>query len=187
MSLPIDTSVARGPGKPRVAEGTNVRPPQLSVEGGRGSRTITPAPAGVREPLPAPATGRSWTLPLPVTALLNANQRPHWTARHRITKEIREAAAWTARAARVPPLTKAHIICEIRFANAIRRDVANWSSPSAKAAIDGLVDAGVLPDDDALHLIGPDMRLGPVEPGIPRRGRYGRLVLHVYEITEGDG
>ena len=31
--------------------------------------------------------------------------------------------------------------------------------PTLKALVDGLVDAGLLPDDDARHLQGPDMRL----------------------------
>jgi hypothetical protein len=44
---------------------------------------------------------------------------------------------------------------------------------------DGLVDAGVLPDDDAAHLDGPDMRIGDVCHG-------GRLVLHLTETPGGE-
>jgi hypothetical protein len=32
--------------------------------------------------------------------------------------------------------------------------------PTLKAAIDGLVDYGLLPDDTNAHLIGPDLRQG---------------------------
>jgi hypothetical protein len=46
---------------------------------------------------------------------------------------------------------------------------------SAKAAVDGLVDAGVLTDDSDEYLTGPDMRPGPVE-------KSGRLVLHITEL-----
>ncbi len=37
------------------------------------------------------------------------------------------------------------------------RDVGNVS---VKAAIDGLVDYGLIPDDDDAHLLGPDLRRG---------------------------
>jgi crossover junction endodeoxyribonuclease RusA len=40
------------------------------------------------------------------------------------------------------------------------------------------LDAGVLPDDDAEHLIGPDMRLGEIHP-------RGRLVLTITEVPGG--
>jgi hypothetical protein len=36
--------------------------------------------------------------------------------------------------------------------------------PTVKAAVDGFVDAGLLADDDHLHVIGPDMRHGGVGP-----------------------
>jgi len=55
-----------------------------------------------------------------------------------------------------------------------RRDPANWY-PSFKACVDGLVDAGVLNDDDHAHVIGPDMRIGPV---VPR----SQLVLYIRQL-----
>jgi hypothetical protein len=36
--------------------------------------------------------------------------------------------------------------------------------PTVKAVVDGFVDAGLLADDDHLHVIGPDMRHGGVGP-----------------------
>jgi crossover junction endodeoxyribonuclease RusA len=36
--------------------------------------------------------------------------------------------------------------------------------PTVKAAVDGIVDAGLLVDDDHEHLVGPDMRRGPKGP-----------------------
>lgn len=38
-----------------------------------------------------------------------------------------------------------------------RRDPGNWY-PTAKAIVDGLVDAGILIDDDHTKVVGPDMR-----------------------------
>jgi predicted nucleic acid-binding Zn ribbon protein len=36
--------------------------------------------------------------------------------------------------------------------------------PTVKAVVDGFVDAGLLFDDDHVHVIGPDMRHGGVGP-----------------------
>ena len=83
-----------------------------------------------------------------------------------------------ARAARVPRLERAHVLAEYQPPDGRRRDPANWY-PSFKACIDGLIDAGVLPDDDAAHLDGPDMRLGEPYP-------KGRLVLTVTELPGGE-
>ena len=45
----------------------------------------------------------------------------------------------------------------IGWADNRKRDVNNWQ-PTAKALVDGLVDAGVLEDDNDAHLVGPDLR-----------------------------
>ncbi|MGW4469696.1 hypothetical protein ACWENQ_08485 [Nonomuraea sp. NPDC004354] len=119
---------------------------------------------------------RSWTIELPAgMELLNSNQRCHWRVRAERTKRIRSTAEILARGAKIPLLARAHIIGEFRPPDRRRRDVANLY-PSFKAAIDGLVDAGVLEDDDDTHLVGPDMRLGPVG--------LGQLVLHIHELFE---
>ncbi|MFD0889967.1 hypothetical protein ACFQ08_35955, partial [Streptosporangium algeriense] len=74
----------------------------------------------------------------------------------------------------IPALQRAHVFGILHPATRGRRDPANWY-PSFKAAIDGLVDAGVLVDDDDRHLVGPDMRIGPVVKG-------GQLQLLVIEL-----
>lgn len=134
---------------------------------------------------------RTWTVVLPPLELLNANHRLHWTKVVKVVSEIRTAAGWAARAAKVPHLARAHIECELRFWDTRRRDPSNWASPSAKAAIDGIVDAGVLDDDDDKHLDGPDMRLGRIDPSLAyvtsvtgKRVRQARMVLHITELPE---
>ena len=118
---------------------------------------------------------RMWTVPLPAgMALLNANRRHHHHTRARLTRELRGTALVYTKAARVPHLERAHIVVEYRPPDKRRRDVHNLF-PSAKAAVDGVVDAGVLTDDSDAYLIGPDMRLGAVEP-------LGRLVIHITEL-----
>lgn len=59
-----------------------------------------------------------------------------------------------------------------------RRDPANWY-PSFKALLDGLVDQGVLQDDDHTRLVGPDMRIGEVAAG-------SRLALHIRDLGSSD-
>jgi crossover junction endodeoxyribonuclease RusA len=122
---------------------------------------------------------RTWVIELPAgIELLNANQRHSWRYKARVTAELRRTAGWAARAARVPRLERAHVLAEYQPPDGRRRDPANWY-PSFKACIDGLIDAGVLPDDDAAHLDGPDMRLGEPYP-------KGRLVLTVTELPGGE-
>ncbi|MGI3198472.1 hypothetical protein ACRJ4B_15955 [Streptomyces sp. GTA36] len=115
--------------------------------------------------------------------LINANQRIHEKARARLTKKIRAAAMEAVSecpslmealaAAKPQPLfQRAHILGVLHPSSAgRRRDPANWYG-SFKAAVDGLVDAGLFDDDDHLHVVGPDMRLGEKRKG-------GQIVLVV--------
>ncbi|MEW2081060.1 hypothetical protein [Streptomyces sp. NPDC005283] len=121
--------------------------------------------------------GRRFRVAMPSRlTLLNANQRPHHYQRAEITKVLRRAG-WAA-SRRIPHLERAHIIGVLHPNDRQRRDPANWY-PSFKACIDGLVDQGVLDDDDHTRVIGPDMRIGHVVKG-------GRLVLHIRDLTPVD-
>ncbi|MFF3127232.1 hypothetical protein ACFVRD_34130 [Streptomyces sp. NPDC057908] len=130
---------------------------------------------------------RRFTITLPPgLRLLNANQRVHYRVRAEFTEAIRGAAMAqcsedpTMRAALglvgdQPLMQHAYILGVLHPPSRRRADPANWY-PSFKAAVDGLVDAGVLEDDDHTRLIGPDMRMGPVAKG-------GQLALHIQELT----
>src|SRR6478735_3606153 len=96
-------------------------------------------------------------IPLAHRKWITENQRLHWASRWRQTRLWREAGQVGARNMRIPHLDRALIICEMNFAINRRRDPANWL-PTAKAIVDGLVDAGILDDDDEKHVLGPDMR-----------------------------
>lgn len=113
----------------------------------------------------------------PGMRLLTSNQRMHWRPKAKLTKEIREAACDAATRALVPNLARVHIIATLHPHDRRRRDPANWY-PTFKAAVDGIVDAGVLDDDDHTRVVGPDMRLGE-----PVRG--GRVVLELIELPDG--
>lgn len=104
---------------------------------------------------------KSWRIALPEgTYLLNDNQRLHHRRKAEYINLIRHAAAVTARAAKLPAFERIHVFYVIHPKPGIRRrDPGNWS-PTAKAAIDGLVDAGVVPDDNSERVLGGDPRLG---------------------------
>jgi len=121
---------------------------------------------------------QSWRLALPAkTKLINANQNLHFRRKAEMVKVIRNAAWTMARHSNIPALQRAHIYFVIHPDTSIkRRDPGNWA-PSAKAAVDGLVDAGVLPDDDCTRLIGPDPRIGT-----PVKG--SQLVLWITDLDQ---
>ena len=113
------------------------------------------------------------TVPAPC-AWIDANDRGmHWAKKAKLTRQWRDATCWAARAARLPAFTtRVHITATIHKVHGRTYDAANWA-PTAKAAVDGLRDAGVLLEDDNRHVIGPDMRQGHRAPD----GAFLRLVI----------
>lgn len=96
---------------------------------------------------------------IPPAALINSNQRLHFHAKAKLTRAWRDMAHDHALyvAENGVRHDQAHITVAFRFPTNRRRDVGNLY-PTAKAIVDGLVDAGLLPDDDDKHITGPDMR-----------------------------
>ena len=109
----------------------------------------------------APARQRPHVLHIPAPCeWLNANDRLHWAVKARLTREWRNAAAWAARDAGLPTITRhVHITASIHKLHGRQYDASNWA-PTGKAAIDGLRDAGVLIEDSNKYVTGPDMRAG---------------------------
>ena len=61
-------------------------------------------------------------------------------------KEWREAFAWLAKKERIPPMRWINVTAQPFQKRGRLQDTAACN-PSVKAAIDGIVDAGVVPDD----------------------------------------
>lgn len=106
----------------------------------------------------------------------NADRRLHHYARARKIRAWRDITAWRSRG--MPTMPPCRIVCELRFPDRRLRDPGNWY-PTAKACLDGLRDSGVLVDDDAAHVIGPDMRLGPVVHRMQQA-----IVIHIWPLEE---
>lgn len=94
-------------------------------------------------------------------SFITANQRLHWAVRSVLVRKWREQTAWAAKSARIPAFTEpVRITATVhRDHNRGRFDATNWA-PTAKACVDGLVDAKVLVDDSNRYVTGPDMRAG---------------------------
>lgn len=101
-----------------------------------------------------------WTQP-PLTA----NQRMHWAKKARITREVRDTATVLARHHKAPHTDRLVVSLHYRPKDKRRRDTINLTSLQ-KVLVDGIVSAGVIDDDDHLHVSTPEPVIHP--PGEPR-------------------
>jgi len=96
---------------------------------------------------------------------LNHNQRMHRMVEARVVAEVRRDVGWIAKAAKIPACD--HITVQFHYAPGRRGklDPMNLTATS-KPAIDGIVDAGIVVDDDSTHVheVTPAVHFPP-EPG----------------------
>lgn len=113
--------------------------------------------------------------------LVSANQKLHHHVAGRVRAHWRTLARDTALAAYGHAEEgqswhrRARITITVRFPDKRRHDTPNLYSYVFKPIVDGLVDARVLPDDDDLHVIGPDPRRDP------ERGPH-RIVITIQDL-----
>ena len=89
------------------------------------------------------------TFPQPAKRL-SMNDRMHWAPKAKLTHEWRTAARYAANdLGEFPPAT-VHVTFPVRDKR--RRDPHN-TAPTVKAIVDGLVDAGVWPDDTDQYVV----------------------------------
>lgn len=77
---------------------------------------------------------------------LTANQRLHWAQKARLTKQVRRDTYLLVRALGLNTTDRITVGLEYYPRDHRRRDPSNLM-PTQKAAVDGLVDAGLVPDD----------------------------------------
>lgn len=123
-----------------------------------GRCTLTDSSCPAPRPSAAPA---AFVLTVPIypkkKPFLNSNERAHWARRRDVTEWYRSEACEAAKTANLQPVDRAHLTAVVSFGDNRRRDVANVY-PTVKACVDGLVDAGLLLDDNDRYVVGPDMR-----------------------------
>ena len=108
-------------------------------------------------------TALELTIPAPCD-WLNSNQRLHRMVSARRIAAWRNAADYAAtEAAHDSFLEPVHIVCTVHKTRAGRWDAGNLYD-TAKPCVDGLVSAGVIPDDSNEWVVGPDMRAGEKRP-----------------------
>jgi hypothetical protein len=107
---------------------------------------------------------------LPISRPLLQNERLHWAAKAKRTKEIRRAVALLARSRpySIPHMDRITVQLEWRPRTAHRRD-GDGPAPTIKAAVDGLVDAGVCDDDSTEYVTHLPLVLLPPVPREPAR------------------
>jgi crossover junction endodeoxyribonuclease RusA len=95
----------------------------------------------------------SYHLSVPAPLLTTNRERSgHWHTRADIVRQTRESAYWLAKQMWIPAMEK--VIVEF-YPHQAKGRLADAGAhlPSAKAALDGIVDAGVLPDDSPKYVV----------------------------------
>ena len=102
---------------------------------------------------------------IPRSLWLTANGRYHWAVKARATRDLRsigwaESVAADLRHANLGPT---HVAAHIGYLRNGTADPCN-AAPTVKALIDGMVDAGVWPDDDSIYVVRQSFLRDPKSP-----------------------
>lgn len=79
---------------------------------------------------------------------INETNGLHWSRKNRLVDPWKEAGRWYAVAARLKNVGPMVVTVTIPFTTGRRRDPHNYTGTVVKALIDGMVRAGVWPDDN---------------------------------------
>ena len=94
---------------------------------------------------------------------LSLNDRMGWQQKARLTRETRAAVGWHTLALKVGAHDHLHIRLVYTPATTRRRDTDNlWAT--AKPAVDGLVDAGAVPDDTPDYVTRHEPKIAQPDP-----------------------
>ena len=93
---------------------------------------------------------------------VSSNRRGHWAKTSREMRAWRDADHWACRALNPMPFYTTPVVITATVHRADRRIADPDNNLSVKAAIDGLVDAGVLKGDDPRYVIETRRRAGEV-------------------------
>lgn len=120
---------------------------------------------------------------IPANEWLSANDRYHAYARSRRVAALRRRAFMLARSQRMRREQGKVLIEAAIHGRAPRRSDPANAADTTKPLVDGLRDAGVLVDDDHVHVVGPNHHYGDPIKMLPKG--WHRIVLHLIPI-EGE-
>lgn len=95
---------------------------------------------------------------------LNLNQKQHWAKTAKLAKAWRHGANIIARQHRLPKGLQRVQVDAYAWKNSRRVYDPHNLMPTLKPVIDGLVDYGLIPDDNTTHLAGPFIHHGGYGP-----------------------
>lgn len=130
--------------------------------------------------VPANPDWISQPLRLPASRVLSMNDRRPRKQVAPLTAAIRRDAMLIARASGPKHFDRAEVKVIMRMPDGRRRDPNNYHQ-TTKAIIDGLVDAGMFPDDDSAHVLGPDIRASRVRSKPSLTSPMFDFIVLVYE------
>jgi crossover junction endodeoxyribonuclease RusA len=114
----------------------------------------------------------------PDLPLLNANDRIHYRERSKRVEKLRSEAYKAAKFSGVMTFSRVKVRCIFRAPDNRRRDSANIY-PSFKACLDGIVDAGVLKDDNDKYVTEFTIMRGE------NLSKRSQLILEIIEVDDG--
>lgn len=107
----------------------------------------------------------TWTIRLPyATPPLTLNGRMHWATKARVTREVRAHVAWAM--VHSQPCERIHVTLVYVPRDKRRRDRDNLVA-TLKPCIDGLVDAGIVPDDSPEYVSWTPPEIAAPDPKDP--------------------
>lgn len=112
---------------------------------------------------------------------LNRLLRMHWARRRELLETWRQEIAVAAIQAGRPRLQAARVRFILVYDRPPLPDVDNALAAVAKVCLDGLVAAGVLPNDGPEHVLGVELEAMRVERGA------GRVEIYLVEVDSAPG
>lgn len=131
-----------------------------------------------------PVGTQTLTIQVPAKEWMSSNDRLHWAVKSKKTKLLRRRGWLEARRNGLLPMRRAFVTVSVQYAASGRADPAN-AYPTVKALVDGLVDFGVLTDDDSKHL--PAMTFKRAPGRCPKGWHVITLTLVEEDKTEEGG
>ena len=103
-------------------------------------------------------------LDIPANEWMSANgKQPHWAEKNKRTQALQTRARFESRLQEVGQFrTPVVVTCIIGYPTAARADPPN-AYPTCKCLVDGIVKAGVLPDDNSDVIVEMRFRRDPVK------------------------